>query len=337
MASDAVNGGATSAESRMASLGRATKGRDGSTLGDKRSLIQSQDENGRPSIEMERILDTPPPLAEHDLKGGAQLTRPWSHGALHAALPALNAHVVMTYWGTAQQASWRTGSQRLASRTRRGSITLIPIGHDGRWDIEGPVEVSQVYLPRQRLQAAAEAMALSTNVELVGRTGFDDPTSAQIMQLLGKEAERTDASSSLFVEQAIDLLCTQLIRSHSSHGAVTSTAPRRGLADWQVKRVTEYMTTSLDRLIGLDELAALVDLSRFHFCAAFKLATGMTPHEWLTNLRMQRAKHLLASTDWPIVNVALEVGYETPSAFAAAFRKVTGSTPSVFRRQAHAV
>ncbi len=282
--------------------------------------------------EMEQILDAPPALAEGLLKGGTRLTRRWSHGALHATLPALDTHVLMTYYGTAQKALWRQGAQRVESRTRRGSITLIPEGNEGRWDVDGPIEVSHLYMPDWRLQAAAEAIGLSGKVELIGRNCFEDPSSAQLLELLSREADSGDPAAALFVEQAIDLLCTQLIRSHSSYGASTVTMPRRGLADWQVKRVNDYMTDAMHRELTLDELAALLQLSRYHFCASFKLATGMTPHEWLTALRMRRAADLLAKTDLPIIQVALEVGYQTPSAFTASFRRSMKATPTAYRR-----
>ena len=77
---------------------------------------------------------------------------------------------------------------------------------------------------------------------------------------------------------------------------------------------------------------AQVKLSRFHFCTAFRLATGRTPHEWLTSLRIERARELLADPETRITDIALEVGYKTPSAFAASFRKVAGITPTEFRR-----
>ena len=286
---------------------------------------------------MEHILDTPPLLVDQDLRGGTRLTRPWTHGELHATLPGLDTHVIMTYYGTAQSATWRQGNMRVQSRTRRGAITLIPEGQDGRWDVEGQILVSHVYLPDWRLQSAAEAMAVPHHVELVGRNCFDDPTSAQILAILAQEAMALDTGASLFVEQAVDLLCTQLIRSHSSFGAAQATAPRRGLTDRQVRRINDYMLGNLDRVIGLDELAGLVDLSRFHFTTSFRLATGMTPHEWLTSLRMNRARYLLAHTDLPIIAIALEVGYETPSAFSASFRKSAKMTPSAYRHEVMAI
>jgi AraC family transcriptional regulator len=266
------------------------------------------------------------------LRSDTRLTRRWAHGALHNHQIGLSGHVVMTYYGVAQRIDWRAGLARLVSQTQPGSITLIPDGHDGHWDIAGPIEVSHVYLTDKRLQSCSDLIAGGKRVELVDRVGFEDPTAARILELLSHEAALGDPSSRLLVEQAVDLLCMQLIRAHSSVGVLPASAPRRGLADWQVKRVTTYMRDNLDQEIGLQELATLVDRSRFHFCTAFRMATGHTPHEWLTMQRIQRAKALLIDPKLPITDIALTVGYQTPSAFAATFRKILGVTPTEFRR-----
>ncbi|MFB8828408.1 helix-turn-helix domain-containing protein [Azotobacter sp. CWF10] len=280
-----------------------------------------------------RILDRPPALVDGSLRGRTRLTTRWAHGALHDTLPGLSSHVVMTYYGADQDIIWRSGAQRHVSRTRPGTITLIPEGHDGHWDIAGPIEVSHVYLPRERLQACADQVTGGTCVELIGRVGFEDPSAARILELLSREARLDEPASRLFVEQAIDLLCLQLVRGHSSFGALHIEQPRGGLADWQVKRVTAYMREHLDEEIGLDELAALVSLSRFHFCTAFRRATGQTPHQWLVHLRIAQARQLLAIPGMSVTEIALSVGYQTSSAFAAAFRKVTGATPTDYRRR----
>ena len=162
---------------------------------------------------------------------------------------------------------------------------------------------------------------------------FDDPVGARVMELLGRDAAATnDPAGRLFVEQATDLLVTQLVRGHSSFGTI-ALPPRRGLAEWQVRKVASCMREHLDEPIGLEVLADLVGLSRFHFCTAFRQETGSTPHNWLVKLRMDRARQLLARAELPVTEVALAVGYETPSAFTASFRKVTGVTPSEFRRR----
>jgi AraC family transcriptional regulator len=207
------------------------------------------------------------------------------------------------------------------------------IRHRWRWDIAGGIDVSHVYLTKDRLQSCADVLTNGKPVELLGRVGFDDPTTARILELLAREAAMAESSSRLFIEQAIDLLCTQLVRGHSTFGVLKSPAPQRGLATWQVRRVTEHMQDHLGADMGLGELAAIVGLSRFHFCTAFRLATGRTPHEWLTQARIERAQAMLTEPGAAITEVALAVGYSTPSAFTAAFRRVTGTTPSEFRRR----
>ncbi|HEY5758617.1 MAG TPA: helix-turn-helix domain-containing protein [Steroidobacter sp.] len=113
------------------------------------------------------------------------------------------------------------------------------------------------------------------------------------------------------------------------------TASQRGaagrLANWQIKRVTDHMLEHLDRHLGLDELAELVDLSRAHFCTAFRRTVGQTPREWLIEARMERARKLLADSRVSITEVALALGY-SPSSFGAVFRERVGVTPSAYRR-----
>jgi len=279
-----------------------------------------------------RILDRAPPVVEEALRADTRLTSRWGHGALHDYLPAMEGHVIITYYGEPQEILWRTGGERLLSTTRRGSISIIPQGNNGDWDIAGPIQVSHVFLSEQRLRACAEQLGASSGVELLARCGFDDPIAARVMEMLGREADLLDPSSRLFVEQATDLLCTQLVRGHSSRSRLSEPAPGNGLANWQVRKVTAHMRERLGTHIGLDELAVVAGLSRFHFCTAFRKATGRTPHAWLVELRIEKARELLADPGFSITDIALAVGYETPSSFAAGFRKVTGTTPTAFRR-----
>lgn len=91
------------------------------------------------------------------------------------------------------------------------------------------------------------------------------------------------------------------------------------------------MRDHIEEPIGLNELALLVGLSRFHFCTAFRQATTKTPHQYLVEMRIDRAQQLLKDRHLSITDIALSVGYETPSSFSASFRKQTGMTPGAFR------
>ncbi|WP_458098221.1 helix-turn-helix domain-containing protein [Roseomonas sp. WA12] len=148
--------------------------------------------------------------------------------------------------------------------------------------------------------------------------------------MLGEQATvggvGSQQAARLFTAHAIYLLCAEFRRLEQA------AAPRRGLAEWQVKQVTRYMREHLDEEMGLANLAAMVRLSRSHFCTAFRLATGQTPYDWLVALRIERAQELLSLPDLSITEIALAVGYQTPSSFTASFRRTVGVTPTEYRR-----
>lgn len=282
--------------------------------------------------ELSRILSTAPPLDPQAYRGDVRLTRRFSHGAVNGRVLPMNEHVVMTYYGASQSYSWRDGRRHSSGVKRPGLMTFIPRGHEAHWDVAGNVEVSHVYLSDAQLQSCAATLGSDLqDVQFEDRISFDDPVTSHLLQVLALEAANPREHSRLFADQAIELLCLQLVRSH----IVSRTRPVRdalaGVQAWQLKRLHEYVRDRLDQDLRLDELAAIVGLSRFHFCVSFKRATGQTPHEWLVHLRMEKARELLAVSKMSIYQVALEVGYQTPSAFASTFRRTQGVTPSAFR------
>lgn len=93
------------------------------------------------------------------------------------------------------------------------------------------------------------------------------------------------------------------------------------------------MEAHLGEDIRLQSLADLVGRSRFHFCRAFRQATGFTPHQALLRLRISRARELLSDRTLSVAEVGMTVGYQTSSSFAQAFRSVMGEPPSAYRRR----
>ena len=158
-----------------------------------------------------------------------------------------------------------------------------------------------------------------------------DPQVLDIMRMICNDAEPAPPAFGVLKGRLIELVRQQLLESQSS-AAQGIACSSRGLAQWQVKRVSAYMQEHLEKDIGLQELADLVKLSRFYFCTAFRVATGCTPRERLTQLRIDEARRLLALPSMTITDIALAVGYQTPSAFAATFRRVVGVSPSEYRR-----
>ena len=121
--------------------------------------------------------------------------------------------------------------------------------------------------------------------------------------------------------------------------AGASAAPYRwaGLAPHRLKRVLACIDLRLAEPIQVCELAGEVHMSPFHFTRMFKLATGHSPHKFITLKRVERAKELLATSDMPISAIAAAVGYQTQAHFTGVFSRHAGTTPKVFRiAQRHA-
>ena len=98
-------------------------------------------------------------------------------------------------------------------------------------------------------------------------------------------------------------------------------------------RATERLRSESDADVSLAALASDAGLSRFHFCRAFKESTGLSPHAWLRQYRLEQAMKMLRDTDASVVSIAAALGYASQTAFAAAFRKLTGEAPTDWRRR----
>jgi AraC family transcriptional regulator len=108
--------------------------------------------------------------------------------------------------------------------------------------------------------------------------------------------------------------------------------PRPGLLKWRLKRVLHYIEANLSEPISLPKLAAAAGLSRMHFAAQFRAATGLRPHDFVVRRRIERAQELLRDPALPLVEVALSVGFQTQAHFTTVFRTLVMETPGRWRK-----
>jgi AraC-like DNA-binding protein len=107
---------------------------------------------------------------------------------------------------------------------------------------------------------------------------------------------------------------------------------RQGLAAWQQLVVAAYIKKHIAESIRIRALARFVYLSLPCFCRAFKQSFGMPPHRYLVQQRIGRAKAMLARSEYSISEICLALGFSQISSFSAAFRHVTGLSPTEYRR-----
>jgi AraC family transcriptional regulator len=107
---------------------------------------------------------------------------------------------------------------------------------------------------------------------------------------------------------------------------------RGGLAPWRVRRVTVHIETNLDSAVRTKDLAALVELSSFHFCRAFRDSFGDSPHAYVTRRRIERAQGLMLTTNSSLSQVATDCGLADQAHFNRLFRRFVGESPGAWRR-----
>jgi len=281
--------------------------------------------------EMARVLGTTPFHMALD-SSGAGIAH-WKHEPLHDVVEPMTHHVIMAYNGSVQRMERRSGKSVAIGTFRPGVLIIIPEGSSSRWDIPKPVDVVQLYLPHTTLKRVADEANTTTPTDLLERTAHPDPITSRLLLSAADVLESNEALDMLFRQQLTDLLATRLLAAHTA-SPTTFEPTMGGLSPKVLLRAIERLRSDSDADVSLAALASDAGLSRSHFCRAFKESTGLSPHAWLRQYRLEQAMNMLRDTDTSIVSVAAELGYASQTAFAAAFRRLTGETPSDWRRSA---
>lgn len=105
-----------------------------------------------------------------------------------------------------------------------------------------------------------------------------------------------------------------------------------GLASWQLSRIRKHIEAKLDTTILIEDLAVIAKLSPGHFCRAFKVSTGETPHGYIVRQRIRRAQTLMLNTDDTLSQIACACGLTDQAHLTRLFRRMLNETPLVWRR-----
>jgi AraC family transcriptional regulator len=210
-------------------------------------------------------------------------------------------------------------------------LVFVPAGHKYH-DWHEPRTLSRVvFFYFNPAQLAIGPELNDSGLSLAPRIFFEDNALMQTALKLATLIESGGSDHRLYLEALGVVLAHELIRINTG-GSGPEAQPNGGLAAWQRRKAVAYIEAHLAESISLAALARLVDLSACYFCRAFRQSLGMPPQRYQLRQRIERAKTLLAKRAASVTDVSLTVGYNDTSAFCTAFRRVTGLTPSAYRR-----
>lgn len=223
---------------------------------------------------------------------------------------------------------YRFGQHTVELSTSPGMIDLY--GPDfqrsgARWLGEPGKTVGVFLAPDvvRTLAPGAPAFDLKTTHEVF------DPKLQWLVQELLDEAQRGAPGGALYVQ---GLSCSLIGRLGAHYGAPIDAVAVGQLGKAQRQRVIDHIDTYLGNDLSIVALAREVDLSPDHFAQRFKATLGLTPHRYVLQRRLGRAKLLLKTTVMPIAEIALTLGFANQSHFTQVFRAQCGVTPAAARK-----
>jgi AraC family transcriptional regulator len=260
----------------------------------------------------------------------ADVVQSTDHGRVEFRFRA-SVHLLVAYErGTRRDGhSVIDGLPRSGLRDLTRKLTFVPAGHEfAEWHEPRILpRISYFYFDPAELAARSEPAIAATS--LAPRLLFEDAALWDSALKLKGAIEAGKCDNPLYVEALAVILAHEVARLNS---ATPEPPLRGGLAGWQQRNVAAHIEEHLADQIQLSTLAGIARLSPYHFCRAFKRSMGLPPHRYHATRRIERAKGMLAKGSMSVTEVGFALGFAQTSSFTAAFRRVTGITPTEYQR-----
>jgi AraC family transcriptional regulator len=240
-------------------------------------------------------------------------------------------HTLYLYKGEPVRAAWRVPGQQFNGWVRAGHLWIVPQSMPHTSSFRGPHGGVLLSFGNSQLERHIGPLMCGGRIELAPRFNLKDDQLVHILRGLEAVAEDGPAADALVGELLVNAACIRLVTRYTV--SKLKSAPRRGgMPVARLKRVLEYIDANLGKKITLVELASVANMSLYYFAVLFRQSTGLSPHRYVLNQRVERAKELLRDPKLSVLDVGLQVGFDHQNNFARAFRRVMGVSPSEYRR-----
>jgi AraC family transcriptional regulator len=214
-----------------------------------------------------------------------------------------------------------------------GGLFILPGGHEFGVRLEGELDSVHVYLRKQILDDVAEEFGYGSagNIGIIPSMGDQDPLIERLALGIQEALLNNDTACSVYADYLARALAARLLRQHSTSARAAHPLPQGGFSRLQLKRATDFMQSNLGDPLTMAELATATGLSPSHFARRFKVSTGVPPHQFLMQMRVERAKRMLRGGA-SIIEIALTCGFTHQEHMTRIFRRAVGLTPAAYRR-----
>lgn len=239
-------------------------------------------------------------------------------------------HSVVLPLGAPTRLEWITDGKRRHAQLAEGRVIIHPAGVwcEPRWERDRQLAV--VAIDPARVSSYAHEMGYSREPHGHHQVGIDDPLVYQLGNALVAEFQNGAETDYLYAESLSSALVAHLVKKYFSSGRTVQRQPD-GLGPRQLANVLAYIEDNLSGRPLLDDLAAVAHASPSHFMALFRKTMGISPHQYLVQRRVERAKNMLMHSDLPAATIASLTGFADQSHLTRRLRRSIGATPGQLR------
>jgi AraC family transcriptional regulator len=226
---------------------------------------------------------------------------------------------------------WTVGRRREVPDMRLGYAQLVDLGDNPVVSLDIPFDSLRFYIT----QVALDEMANEAGIRRVKglyapNFGDRDLVMFGLAQALAGAMEHPGDGTAMFTDCIALAFFSHIVRAYG--GAPVEPSARGGLASWQLRRAREFINANLAGDPSISQVANECGLSSSYFARAFRQATGISPHRWLTQRRVERAKKLLQDPGLELADIAQACGFVDQSHFTRVFSRSEGYSPGRWRR-----
>ncbi len=252
-----------------------------------------------------------------------------------AAYPADQAVLVCVSLAPAAVGQWQARYNDQAVGVTRAipfATTFIDLSCRMDMWVSGPFDYVAYYLSAGLLERIAIDNGVSRPFRLRAAFFIEDLVVAQMTKRVLAMLQQRELFDTLALDDMATLLAAYTLQRHATATPPAAAAMKRGLESWQKLRTEELLRAHLEGHIAVKDLASACALSESHFARCFRSSFGISVHQRLIQLRVERAKDLLRRTQKSLAEIALMAGFCDQAALTRTFSRVEHVTPARWRR-----
>lgn len=242
-----------------------------------------------------------------------------------------NGLVVISRRGPADM-TYRIDGRTVSRQVKQGGVFFLPSGRACDVVLHSVLDTIHVYL-HSNLFATADDEARDLSSRLPPILCESDAIIERLMAAMDEIVRNHRPASSLLADTIAQALAKRIIAiKYRDNGRPLQVKNLNRLGNRQIRQVREFVEANLAADIKLSAMAGICNVSSEYFLRLFKSTVGVSPHQYVLNLRIGRAKALLASPGASLSDIAAECGFCHQQHMTSTFRRVTGVTPGTYRR-----